>query len=131
MSSREEIQSFIDRMVDGGMTSEELEEGLWVLSPEGDGGRVVVDYEPPVVVIRVNIMDLPSEDKKRSELMKRLLELNATELVHGSYGLEGSYVVLTDALQLENIDFNEFQASIDSITLALGRHLPTLASYRE
>jgi hypothetical protein len=124
MSSREEIQSFIDRMVDGGMTSEELEEGLWVL-------RVVVDYEPPVVVIRVNIMDLPSQDKKRSELMKRLLELNATDLIHGSYGLEGSNVVLTDALQLENIDFNEFQASIDSITLALGQHLPTLASYRE
>ena len=131
MSGREEIQSFIDRMVDGGMTSEEIEEGLWVLSPEGDGGRVVVDYEPPVVVIRINIMDLPSKDKKRSELMKRLLELNATDLVHGSYGLEGSNVVLTDALQLENIDFNEFQASIDSITLALGQHLPALASYRE
>ncbi len=102
-----------------------------MLSSEGDGGRVVVDYEPPVVVIRVNIMDLPSGDKKRSELMKRLLELNATDLIHGSYGLEGSNVVLTDALQLENIDFNEFQASIDSITLALGQHLPALASYRE
>ena len=131
MTGREDVQSFIERLDDGVVTSEELEPGLWVLTPEQNGVRIVVNYEPPVVVFRVNVMELPAEGDKRTSLMRKLLELNATELLHGSYGIEGDSVVLTDALQLENLDFSEFQASIDSITLALASHLNALAPYQE
>ncbi len=31
--------------------------------------------------------------------------------------------MLTDTLELENLDFSEFEASFDSITLALASHL--------
>jgi hypothetical protein len=51
--------------------------------------------------------------------------------VHGSYGVEGNHVVLTDALELESLDFSEFEASFDSLTLALATHLGALAPYRE
>ena len=68
---------------------------------------------------------------RRSELFRQLLEYNARDLVHGSYGLEGDHVVLTDTLELENLDFSEFEASFDSITLALASHLAALAPYRE
>jgi hypothetical protein len=64
-------------------------------------------------------------------LFRHLLEFNARELVHGSYGLEGNHVVLTDTLELEDLDFNEFEASFDSMTLALASHLTALAPYRE
>ena len=131
MTGREDVQSFIERLDDGVVTSEELKPGLWVLTPEQDGVRIVVNFGPPVVVLRVNVMDLPGDAEKRTSLMQKLLELNATELHHGSYGIEGDSVVLTDALQLENLDFNEFQASIDSITLALASHLRALAPYQE
>jgi hypothetical protein len=76
-------------------------------------------------------MELPESEPRRSELFRQLLEYNARELVHGSYGLEGNHVVLTDTLELENLDFSEFEASFDSITLALASHLATLAPYRE
>ncbi len=76
-------------------------------------------------------MELPEDAEKRNELMRKLLELNATELVHGSYGIEESTVVLTEALQLETLDFEEFQASLDSIVLALDSHLSALAPYQE
>lgn len=131
MTGREDVQGFIERLDDGVVTSEELKPGLWVLTPEQDGVRIVVNFGPPVVVLRVNVMELPGDAEKRTSLMQKLLELNATELLHGSYGIEGDSVVLTDALQLENLDFNEFQASIDSITLALASHLRTLAPYQE
>ena len=72
----------------------------------------------------------PSEPR-RSELFRQLLEFNARDLVHGSYGLEGDHVVLTDTLELENLDYSEFEASFDSITLALASHLGALAPYRE
>ncbi len=76
-------------------------------------------------------MNVPKSDASKAGLMTKLLELNATDLVHGSYGLEGEHIVLTDTLQLENLDFNELQASFDSITLALASHLPALAEHGE
>ena len=55
-----------------------------------------------------------------------MLEYNARDLVHGSYGLEGDHVVLTDTLELDNLDYNEFEASVDSITLAVASHYSRL-----
>ena len=126
MVTREDVQSFIDRL-NSGAVAEEINPGTWVIrTPEG--AECVVQYTPPVVVMRVRVME-PPESPKRAELYQRLLELNARDLVHGSYGLEGSHVVLTDTLELENLDFTEFQASYDSIMLALASHMGALAAY--
>jgi len=130
MLTREDIQSFIDRLEGGTVETSEVEPGLWRLrSPSG--AEVVVHYAPPVVLLRVRVMEPPGSDEKRSELFRQLLEFNARDLVHGSYGLEGDHVVLTDALELTNLDYSEFEASFDSMTLALASHLSALAPYRE
>ncbi len=130
MASREDLESFIGRL-DADISSEEVDSGIWVLAPGEDNAPVVVSLDPPVVVFRAKVMDMPEPGQRRTDLMQKLLELNAAGLMHGSYGIEGSHVVLTDALQLENLDFNEFQASIDSITLALASHIPVLAAFQE
>ena len=130
MITREDIQSFLDRLDAGGLTVMEIEPNLWLARSREDA-EVVVHFAPPVVILRVRVMELPESEPRRSELFRQLLEYNARELVHGSYGLEGDHVVLTDTLELENLDFSEFEASFDSITLALASHLATLAPYRE
>jgi hypothetical protein len=130
MITREDIQSWLDRLDGGGLTVAEIEPNLW-LARTADDAEVVVHFAPPVVILRVRVMELPESEPRRSELFRQLLEYNARELVHGSYGLEGDHVVLTDTLDLENLDFSEFEASFDSITLALASHLATLAPYRE
>jgi Tir chaperone family protein CesT len=130
MITKDDIQSFLDRLEGGALTVAELEPNLW-LARTPDEAEVVVHYAPPVVVLRVRVMELPASEPRRSELFRQLLEYNARELVHGSYGLEGDHVVLTDTLELENLDFSEFEASFDSITLALASHLAALAPYRE
>ena len=66
-----------------------------------------------------------------ADLNRRLLELNATDLVHGSYGISDHSIVLTETLELEHLDYEEFQSSFESLTLALATHLRELASYRE
>ncbi len=129
MTSRDDVEAFIDRMGAEGVQAREVESGLWVLTPGENGPEVVVHFNPPVVVLRVRVMKLP-KDGKRSDLYRHLLELNAKDLVHGSYGVDGDDVVLSDALELENLDFNEFQASFDSMTMALASHLSTLAPFR-
>jgi hypothetical protein len=130
MITREDIQSWLDRLEGGALTVTEIEPNLWLARTREDA-EVVVHFAPPVVILRVRVMELPESEPRRSELFRQLLEYNARELVHGSYGLEGDHVVLTDTLELENLDFSEFEASFDSITLALASHLATLAPYRE
>ncbi|MEP7176851.1 MAG: YbjN domain-containing protein [Gemmatimonadales bacterium] len=130
MITREDIQSFLDRLDGGGLTVMEIEPNLW-LARTADDAEVVVHFAPPVAILRVRVMELPASEPRRSELFRQLLQYNARELVHGSYGLEGDHVVLTDTLDLENLDYSEFEASFDSITLAVASHLAELASYRE
>ena len=130
MITREDVQSWLDRLDGGGLTAMELEPNLW-LARTPDDAEVVVHFAPPVVILRVRVMELPESEPRRSELFRQLLEYNARELVHGSYGLEGDHVVLTDTLELENLDFSEFEASFDSLNLALASHLGALAPYRE
>jgi hypothetical protein len=130
MLTRDDIQSFLDRVEGGTVEVTELEPGLWRARTQ-TGAEFIVNYTPPVVILRVRVMESPADEAKRSKLYRLLLELNARDLVHGSYGLEGEHVVLTDALELADLDFLEFEASWDSLTLALASHLSALAPYRE
>jgi hypothetical protein len=130
MTSKESVEGFITKLETEGVHAKEVKPGLWVLSGSPDSPEVAVHYNPPVLVLRVKVLELGAKNSKE-ELYKHLLHLNATDLVHGSYGIDGDAVVLTDALELENLDFTEFQASYDSVMLALASHLQTLAPYRQ
>lgn len=130
MVTKDDLQSFIDRLDTNGFTSSEVQPDLWVVKIP-DGAEVVISYAPPVVILRVRVMQLPADEARRGELFRHLLELNARDMVYGSYGLEGDHVVLTDTLELEQLDSTRFQASFDSITLALASHMAALAAHGE
>jgi len=130
MVTRDDMQSWLDRLDGGNLDVSELEPGIW-LARTPEGAEVVVSHAPPMVLLRVRVMELPKAVAARADLYRQLLEYNARELVHGSYGLEADHVVLTDTLELENLDYNEFEASFDSMTLALASHFAALAPYRE
>ena len=132
MLTKEDIEGFLDRLTIDGASHKEVASGMWMVRPAGGvDADVVVSYSPPVVLLRVKVMDLPADEKVVGTLAKRLLELNASELLHGSYGIEGNSVVLIEALELEHLDYEEFLASYESMTLALASHLRELAPYRE
>ncbi len=121
MISREDIESFLIR---SDLDSQEIEEGLWVLhSTSGEAEPpIAVSYSPPLLVMRARLMTAPEDDEGQLKTFKRLLQMNATELIHGSYGLEDGEVILTDALELENLDYSEFLASIESLSLAVSSY---------
>jgi CesT_Tir_1 len=133
MVTKEDIEHFLDRLsADEGGSYSEVEAGLWILRPSGElDFSVVVNYSPPVVLLRVKVMTLPTNTEALATLSRRLLELNATDLVHGSYGIENDSIVMTEALELSHLDYEEFQSAYESITLALASHLRELGSYRE
>ncbi|HPH27586.1 MAG TPA: CesT family type III secretion system chaperone [Pseudomonadota bacterium] len=124
--SVEDIQSYLLKME---IRHEELREGTWLLSGLDGVDTIIVTLAGPVLVFRVRVLDIPRHN--REELFRTLLELNATEMMHGAYGIEGDAVVISDALQIENLDYNEFAATIDDITLAVASHHSRLVRYQE
>ena len=132
MVTRDDIESFLDRLGAEGANYAELEPGLWLVKPGGALDLdLVVHYSPPVVLLRVKVMTCPTEDDRCADLNRRLLELNATDLLHGSYGIEQDAIVLTEALELSHLDYEEFQSTYESMTLALASHMRELAAFRE
>lgn len=133
MLNKEDIEAFLDRLDAEESSYKEVEPGLWILKPGGAlDFDVVVHYSPPVVVLRVKVMELPKDKVQLADLSRRLLELNASDLVHGSYGIEqnSNSIVLTEALELEHLDYEEFLAAYESMTLALASHLREIGSFR-
>ena len=125
MTSKEDLESYLLRM---GVEHEELDDNMWLLKPAETAG-VVVNFTPPVVLLRLKVMDLPASaaDGKLTAFYRRLLELNASDIVHGSYGIEGNEVVLSDALQLEDLDYSELRSSYESMVMAATSHVSALA----
>jgi hypothetical protein len=119
MVGPEVIENYMTQM---GLSFDAVAPRTWVVrdgdsSPEG----LVIALNGPVIVFQVKLDDIsPRCDRLR--LFEELLRLNAAEMVHGAYGLEGSRIVATDTLQAENLDFNEFQASVDSLNMSILTH---------
>ena len=103
---------------------------MWLVDPvkdaEEDHPAVVVSLSPPLVIFRASIGTAPEGDHARLKLYQTLLELNASDLVHGAYGLEGEEVILVDALELQDLDYSEFLASLESLSLAVTSHVQQL-----
>ena len=74
----------------------------------------------------MKLMDVSGEESL--EFYRTLLELNATDVVHGAYGLEEGELILSDTLELETLDFPELQASMESIELAATGHMERIRS---
>jgi len=125
MATREDLESYMIRL---GVEAEEVADGMWILRAP-DSPAVVIQLSPPVLVLRLKVMEVPerTDEKRLLALYRRLLELNATDIVHGSYGIEGDDVILSDALELETLDYLELQNSYESLVFAATTHTPGLA----
>ncbi len=111
------------------LTYEEAGEDVWIINDEDKGlANVVVFAEEPLVTIRTKVMTVP--EKERSQFFEELLRLNA-DMVYGAYAIDESDVILVETFELSTLDYEEFQAALDAIGLALAQHYPQLSKYRD
>ena len=125
MVTREDLESFLIRM---GVEYEEVDEGMFLVRGTNSGFPAVVHYSAPLLLIRMKLMDLPRDGEHQTGLYRKLLELNATDVVHGAYGIEEGELILSDTLELETLDFHEIRASMESIELAASAHMDQIRS---
>ena len=107
---------------------EEPVEELVVVENEDHGIKnLVIDCEDSILVLEQVIMKVPSQP---GDLFRQLLQWNR-EIVHGAFVLDekGQTILFRDTLQLENLDRNELEGSIQSLGLALAEYSGDLLSY--
>jgi len=120
-------------------TLEDVESYLLALGRtyESSGGTLVLHtgessmafalrVQPPIVEVQLAVGHPPDDPARQLALYRRLLEFNATDLLHSAYGIENGEIVLTASLELENLDKNELEAVLADIDMALLRHIAPL-----
>jgi len=119
-------QYLIDLMI----TYQQVGKNLWLLDDEERSLQgVAVMQAEPLVIIRAEVMDVPKSNLL--ELYTKLLELNASDVIHGAYALDKNKIILLDTLQYETMDNEDFRATLDSFSMALTEHYPILSKFRE
>ena len=128
------MSEYLDRVkgylldLDLTIVAENEAEELVVVDDEDNGiKQLVIDCEPPVVVLEQLIAEVPPEP---GDLFVRLLQMNNT-LVHGAFVLDdtASRIFFRDTLQITHLDANELEGSIRSLSLALAEYGAELLTY--
>lgn len=126
MSSVDDLDS---HLIQTGLPYEQIGHNTWIIQPDSaHPAQIAVSADVPIVLFSVPVLELTDALRDDVKLFRCLLELNA-ELLHSSYSLQGDKVVLSGAQQIENLDFNEFQAMIDDMCMALDNHWDKLAPW--
>jgi len=123
----ERVKNYLDEL---GYTvnQEDPAEELVVISDEEQGiHNLIIDCEDPILVIEQAIMEVSG---KGGDVFKRLLQMNRN-LIHGAFVLdeEGGTVIFRDTLQIENLDRNELEGTLNSLSLGLAENAEELLSF--
>ncbi len=103
------------------ITHEDPKDEVYVINDEDNGIKnLILDCEYPILVIEQYIFSLANTT---SENYRLLLQKNR-EIVHGAFVVDesGKRVLFRDTLQLENLDLNELEGSLNSLKLLIAEY---------
>jgi hypothetical protein len=88
-----------------------------------------LSISPPVLLAQVQVGPLPVLSERASvTYLRRLLELNSSGLLHAAFALDKDKIILTAALELQNLNSNELAAVLSDLEQALSEHVPDLVA---
>ena len=122
--STEDLGAYLTRL---DRRFDKVDDRTFLVSLGAGNPPAVLRVEPPVVLVQVVIGDAPKGTSGAAlAVFRKLLELNATDLMHAAYGLEKDQIVLSAALELDTMDIGELEAVLANIDMALAEHVPAL-----
>tara|TARA_B100001115_G_C15826156_1_gene411418 strand:+ start:814 stop:1209 length:396 start_codon:yes stop_codon:yes gene_type:complete len=114
--------------LDYNITYESAEEEVFVVEyPDAGIYNLVIAVADPILIMEQFLFELK---EGKPEVFRKLLEKNR-DIVHGAFALDetGTRVVFRDTLQLENIDLNEIEGSVNSLELLLSEYSDELIEF--
>lgn len=104
------------------------EDGFLVIRKESEGiNNLVIGCVDPLLIMEQFLFEVKTPSQ---EMFEALLKKNR-DIVHGAFVLdeEGKKVIFRDTLQLENLDLNEIEGSINSLSLLLAEYSDELIKF--
>jgi len=102
------------------IVNEDVEDDVFVVNKEDAGiTNMVIACADPILIIEQFLFNL----KGKPEVYKELLIKNR-DIIHGAFVLDetGEKVIFRDTLQIENLDLNELEGSLNSLSLLLSEY---------
>ncbi len=122
--SNEDLEGYLSKLE---RRFERVEDGTYLVAGGANQPPIAIRLAPPVVVVRVEISKVAAQaSSEETKLYRKLLELNANELLHAAYAIDGDSIVLGAALEIDNLDLNELEAVLADLDVALAEHVPEL-----
>ncbi len=110
------------------ITYENESDGLIAIEKETEGIKnLVLGIADPLLIIEQFIIAL---DTDHPEVYKSLLQKNR-DIIHGAFVLdeEGEKVIFRNTHELENLDLNEIEATLNSLGLLLSEYSEELIKF--
>jgi hypothetical protein len=110
------------------ITHEDENEGILMIQNEEEGiSNLIIGVANPILIIEQYIFKISTPNES---IFKQLLQKNR-DIVHGAFVLDetGEKVIFRDTLQLENIDLNELEGSINSLSLLLSEYSENIIAF--
>ena len=108
---------------------EEQDDELVVIEDENQGIKnLVVDCEYPILILEQFVFNV--KENVGADVLKRLLQMNRNT-VHGAFVIDdsGTKVIFRDTLQLENLDLNEIEGSINALSIAMAENSTEIVKF--
>ncbi|MDX1603115.1 MAG: molecular chaperone Tir [Salinimicrobium sediminis] len=79
--------------------------------------NLILGVAPPILILEQFIFRINAQSEK---IFKSLLQKNR-DIIHGAFVLDesGEKVIFRDTLQIENLDINELEGSLNSLSLLM------------
>ena len=110
------------------VTSRNEKEGFFVVDSEADGIRnLIIGVTPPIIIFEQYLFTLRTDNLY---VFKSLLIKNR-DIIHGGFALteDGKKVIFRYTLQVHNLDRNEFDATLNSLSLVMSEYYEQLIQF--
>ncbi|MFT6854659.1 MAG: hypothetical protein ACJA0X_000625 [Cyclobacteriaceae bacterium] len=110
------------------VVQEDENEGVIVVENEEEGiTNVVLIISDPIVIVEQYLFDIPTNS---GDIYKKLLAKNR-DIIHGAFALDetGNRVLFRNTHECENLDLNELEATLNSLSLLLSEYADELIGF--
>ena len=121
------VENFIQN-IDYTITYKSKDEGVFMVENLLDGiQNLIIGVAPTIIIFELYLFTITNENL---DMYKALLMKNR-DIIHGAFAIteDGKKVIFRYTLQISNLDQNEFEATLNSLSLLMSEYSVQLIKF--